>query len=65
MIFSCVCKEEKLRAVEESDKILLEIKIYNKKKSYCDMMTKRSSERHKKEKEKKRTISNFGGGVRF
>jgi hypothetical protein len=31
MIFSCVCKEEKLRAVEESDKILLEIKKYNKK----------------------------------
>lgn len=30
MSFTCVCKEDILRAVEESDKILLKINKYNK-----------------------------------
>lgn len=63
MIFSCVCKEEKLRAVEESDKILLEIKKYNKKNRIV-IWWQKGEVRGTKKKEKRR-ISNFGGGVRF
>lgn len=63
MIFSCVCKEEKLRAVEESDKILLEIKKYNKKNRIVIWWQK--GEVRGTKKKKKRRISNFGGGVRF
>lgn len=53
MIFSCVCKEEKLRAVEESDKILLEIKKYNKKNRIVIWWQKgelRGTKKKKKEK---------------
>lgn len=59
MIFSCVCKEEKLRAVEEGDKILLEIKKYNKKNRIV-IWWQKGEVRGTKKKEKREEFQTLG-----